>query len=118
MLPSTANINSAVLTVPKAGGSLMKAVLTAEKKFNSFRPKMERNLTRMMFQKDLLKMMISSSQDVHNVGQTLMRKKTRKYVAYAAAISFTKDVKCFLRGIGNASTVWKIQTKRDAKCTR
>ena len=118
MLPSTANINSAVLTVLKVGGSSTKAVLTADKKFNAFRPKMESNLTRMMFQKDLLRMMMNSSQGVHNVGRTLMRRKTGKFVAYAAAILSTKDVRCFRQDTGSVSTVWKILMKRDGKCTR
>ena len=102
--------------MPKAGGSSTKAVLTADNKLNAFRPKMEKNFQRMMFQKDLLKMMMSLSQRVHNVGLTLMRRKTGKYVAYAAVISFTRDVRCFRQDTGNASTAWKILMKRDGKC--
>jgi hypothetical protein len=43
MLPSIANINFAVLNVPRAGGSSTKAVLTADNKFNPFALKMEKN---------------------------------------------------------------------------
>ncbi len=104
MLPSIVNINFAVLNVPRVGGSSTKAVLTADNKFDPFAPKMEKNLITMISPKNLLRTMMNSNQGAHNVGRTLTRKKIEKYVAYAAVISFTKDVRCFHRGIGNVTT--------------
>ena len=105
MSPSTANTSSAAWIVPEAGGSSMKHVLTAEKKFTTFKPNRERKLLKMTSPKLLQKMMMNSSQDVHNAGQTSIKMRTKKCVSYAAATSSTRDVKCFPPDSGSATVV-------------
>lgn len=118
MPPSTANTNFAVSTAPKVGGSSMKLALTAEKTSFAYRQKMDKRSPKMMYRKTLQKTMTNSSQDAHSVGLTLMRMKKKKFVLLAVVISFIKDVRCFLQGIGDVITAWIILTKREERFIR